>query len=151
MTTIKRTNANDDHFIQFVKALDMDLAIKDGDDHAFYNQYNTLDAIKNVIVAYENGIAVGCGALKEYNTVTVEIKRMYVPPQHRNKGVATTVLKALEEWATELGYAKTILETGKRQPDAIGLYKKNRYLIIPNYGQYATVENSVCFEKALKI
>jgi hypothetical protein len=56
----------------------------------------------------------------------------------------------LENWAGELSYAKCILETGKRQPEAIGLYKKNGYKLIPNYGQYAEAENSLCFEKELK-
>jgi putative acetyltransferase len=59
------------------------------------------------------------------------------------------VLKALEDWAKELGYHKCILETGKRQPDAIALYQKNGYSIMPNYGQYQGVTNSVCFEKQL--
>ena len=60
------------------------------------------------------------------------------------------ILAELETWAAELSFAKCILETGKRQPEAIGLYKKNGYKLIPNYGQYAEIENSVCFEKVVK-
>jgi GNAT superfamily N-acetyltransferase len=74
---------------------------------------------------------------------------MYTLPQHRGKNIATKVLAALEKWATDLGYQKCILETGKRQPEAIRLYQKNGYASIPNYGQYVGVENSVCFEKEL--
>jgi GNAT superfamily N-acetyltransferase len=59
------------------------------------------------------------------------------------------ILAELEKWAGELSCTKCILETGKRQPDAIGLYKKNGYKPVPNYGQYAGVENSVCFEKVI--
>ncbi|RZL48076.1 MAG: GNAT family N-acetyltransferase, partial [Pedobacter sp.] len=66
------------------------------------------------------------------------------------KGVATTVLSALEQWAGELGYKKCVLETGIRQADAISLYQKCGYQSIPNYGQYIGVDNSVCFEKELK-
>ena len=58
--------------------------------------------------------------------------------------------ETLEKWARELSCTRCILETGKRQPEAIGLYKRNGYRLIPNYGQYAAVENSVCFEKELK-
>ena len=75
---------------------------------------------------------------------------MYTPPESRGKGVASKVLTELETWAAEMSYEKCILETGKKQPEAIGLYKKNGYMLIPNYGQYAEVENSVCFEKLLK-
>jgi putative acetyltransferase len=75
---------------------------------------------------------------------------MYVPPGYRKKGIATTILAELENWARELSCTRCVLETGKRQPEAIGLYKRNGYRLIPNYGQYAGVENSVCFGKELK-
>ena len=78
---------------------------------------------------------------------TMEIKRMYVVPESRGKGLATKVVRALELWTVELGHKVCILETGKRQPEAIALYKKNGYQIIPNYGQYEGIENSICFQK----
>jgi len=74
---------------------------------------------------------------------------MYTLPGSRGKGIASQVLAELERWAAELSYEKCLLETGKRQPEAIALYKKRGYRLIPNYGQYAGVENSVCFEKIL--
>jgi len=80
----------------------------------------------------------------------MEVKRMYTLPESRGKGISSKVLGELEKWATELSCKKCILETGKKQPEAIGLYKKNGYEVIPNYGQYAGIENSVCFEKDLK-
>ena len=150
MISVIRTNSDDQDFIELVKHLDADLAGRDGDDHPFYAQFNKIDKIKYVIVAYENGKPVGCGAMKEYTPNTMEIKRMYTLPESRGKGVGTRVLAELEVWAAELSYEKCILETGKKQPEAIGLYKKNGYEIIPNYGQYAEIENSVCFEKGLK-
>jgi len=79
----------------------------------------------------------------------MEVKRMFVTPTSRGKGVASIILKELEAWAVELNVSKCVLETGKRQPEAIRLYTKNAYCIIPNYGQYENVENSVCFEKIL--
>ena len=150
MITIARTDSDNPDFIFLVKLLDADLAQRDGAEHSFYAQFNKIDRIKHVILAYENERPLGCGAMKEYARDTMEIKRMYVPPANRKKGIATTVLSELEKWAGELSYAKCILETGKREPEAIGLYKKNGYKMIPNYGQYVGVENSVCFEKELK-
>ena len=102
-----------------------------------------------MVVVYEDNDAVGCGAIKKYSPNTMEIKRMYTLPEKRGKGVASKVLRELEAWASELSYKTCILETGKRQPEALGLYKKNGYTTIPNYGQYAEIENSVCSEKHL--
>jgi GNAT superfamily N-acetyltransferase len=79
----------------------------------------------------------------------MEIKRMYVTPASRKKGIATMILCELETWAAELSYENCILETGIKQPEAIELYKKNGYTVIPNYGQYAGVQTSVCFEKSI--
>ncbi|MDT8415512.1 MAG: GNAT family N-acetyltransferase [Flavobacteriaceae bacterium] len=145
-----RTNAENEDFIELVKKLDADLAVTDGDEHAFYDQFNKLDAIKYVLLAFENGIPVGCGAIKAYGSDTMEIKRMYVAPDHRGKGIAAKVLAELEKWAGELGFEKCILETGTRQSSAIRLYLKSGYQQIPNYGQYAQVQNSLCFGKSLK-
>ena len=150
MIKIIRTNSDDQDFIDLVKNLDVDLAERDGNDHSFYAQFNNIDKIKYVVVAYENSKPMGCGAIKEYAPNTMEIKRMYTSPESRGKGIATKVLTELEIWATELSYEKCILETGKKQHEAIGLYKKNGYKLIPNYGQYAEIENSLCFEKVVK-
>lgn len=144
-----RTTSDNKDFQQLVKALDADLRIRDGEEHSFYAQFNKIDALKYVIVAYDDDTAVGCGAIKDYSRDTLEVKRMYVSENKRGQGVASTVLKELEKWAVELNYSKCVLETGKKQPEAIALYKKNNYNIIPNYGQYKNVENSVCFEKKL--
>jgi len=147
MTTTLRTDSNHPDFIALVKLLDADLAVIDGEDHSFYDQYNKIDSIKHALVLYNNDEPVACGALKEFAPGIVEVKRMFTAVNQRNKGLASKVLIALEDWAKELGYEKCILETGKRQPDAIALYQKNGYHITPNYGQYQGVTNSVCFEK----
>jgi putative acetyltransferase len=149
MIALQRTDSDNNDFVALVKLLDADLAIRDGEEHAFYAQYNKIDKIKYVVLAYEKGKALGCGALKEFEPGTMEVKRMYVLPEGRNKGIASQLLTELEKWARELSYTRCILETGLKQPEAIGLYKKNGYQQIPNYGQYAGVENSVCFEKLL--
>jgi len=149
MISVKRTNADDHNFQQLVKELDADLKIRDGDDAPFFAQFNKIDTIKYVVVAYNNEMAVGCGAIKEYAPKIMEVKRMYVKPYFRGKGIASVVLKELEKWVVELGFEKCILETGEKQPEAIRLYKKNNYVVIKNYGQYEKVLTSVCFEKTL--
>jgi putative acetyltransferase len=149
MFELKRTNSEDVDFQNLVVELDKDLAIRDGDEHAFFDQFNKIAAIKYVVVLYENGHAIACGAIKEYEEGIMEVKRMFVPLEKRGRGIASIVLKELEKWSQELGYKKCILETGKKQHEAIRLYQKNNYNIIKNYGQYTNVESSVCFEKIL--
>ena len=149
MHKIVRTDSSNPDFQNLVRELDKDLAIRDGDDHAFFAQFNKIAAIKHAVLVYENEVPVACGAIKEYENGVMEVKRMFVPLSKRNKGLASMVLRELETWAKELKYKKCILETGEKQPEAIRLYKKNNYHVIPNYGQYAGVESSVCFEKIL--
>ncbi|HWN89023.1 MAG TPA: GNAT family N-acetyltransferase [Chitinophagaceae bacterium] len=146
-----RTNSDNKDFIALVKLLDAELAELDGDEHVFYAQLNKTDKIKHVILAYENDKPISCGAIREYSPTSTEVKRMYTVRQSRGKGIATKVLIALEKWASELSYQKCILETGWRQPDAIRLYEKNGYKRIPNYGKYAGIANSVCFEKEIPV
>jgi len=150
MITIQRTYSNNQDFIELVKHLDVDLAERDGKDHAFYAQFNKIDKIKYAVVAYDNDQPVGCGAIREYAPKIMEVKRMYTSPASRGRGIASKVLDELEKWASELSYETCVLETGKKQPEAIGLYQKSGYSLIPNYGQYAGIENSVCFEKKIR-
>lgn len=149
MITLIRTDFQNQDFVTLVKLLDADLKIRDGVEHDFYNQFNKIDGLKNVVVAYENKIAVGCGAFKKHDENMVEIKRMYVAVEGRRKGIASKVLGELERWAKELKHSKCILETGKQQPEAIELYKNCAYNITANFGFYENVENSVCFEKLI--
>ena len=121
----------------------------DGDEHSFYDQYNKIDLLKNCIVIFEDETAVACGAIKAFDEQSMEIKRMFTLPEMRGKGIASKILNQLENWTKELGFSKTILETGIKQTEAIALYEKCGYKIIPNYGQYSGIENSVCYEKSL--
>ncbi|HEY0751300.1 MAG TPA: GNAT family N-acetyltransferase [Chitinophagaceae bacterium] len=147
MIDLIRTDSTNPGFVHLVHFLDAELAERDGSENAFYAQYNKIDAIRHVVLVYNNATPVGCGALKEYAPGVMEVKRMYTLPTHRGKGIASLILKELEKWASGMNYTKCILETGKRQPEAIALYQKNGYSLIPNFGQYQGVENSVCFEK----
>ncbi len=149
MLSLIRTDSKNSDFIILVTQLDADLNARDGDEHAFYNQFNSTVDLNHVLVLYANETPVGCGALKKIDELTMEVKRMFVLKTERSKGYATMLLEALELWAKELKNTRCILETGKRQPEAIALYKKGGYLIIPNYAPYQGIENSVCFQKKL--
>ena len=144
-----RTHSGNSEFQLLVGMLDEDLRIRDGADHAYYAQFNKTDKIKYAILALDQNIPVGCGAIREFSPHSMEVKRMYVLNNRRGEGIATGILNELEKWTLELGKTSCILETGKKQPEALSLYLKNGYRIIPNFGPYLGVENSVCFEKFL--
>lgn len=146
---IQRTDSSSNDFRDLVKLLDADLAIRNGEDQAFYSQFNTIDMIKNCIVVYVNETPVACGAFKKFENDTVEIKRMYTHPDFRKKGLATAIVKELEKWAKELNYKKAVLETSLEQNEALSVYEKSGYVRISNYGQYIGIEKSVCYEKIL--
>jgi len=151
MINLLRTDSENADFRELVTLLDADLAIRDGAEHSFYAQFNKVDAIRHVVVAYEGGEAVGCGAIKEYEKGAAEIKRMFVRAERRGRGIAKSILSELEAWANELNFSQCILETGIKQPEAVALYRKSGYETIPNYGQYAGVENSICMNKLILI
>lgn len=147
--TVNRTDYTDEKFQSLVTALDAYLSGVNGDSDGFFRKFNQIDRLQHVVVFEQNGCAMACGAFKEIEPLVVEIKRMFTAPQGRNNGFATKVLEELEAWAMELGYQTAILETSKSMLDAIHLYQKNGYLVIPNYDQYIGVETSVCFSKKL--
>jgi GNAT superfamily N-acetyltransferase len=101
------------------------------------------------LVGYDDGEPVACGGVCHYDGGTAEIRRMYVVPVARGRGLARLLLTALEEEARHLGYSTVRLETGNLQPDAIGLYASAGYGPIERYGPYVDDERSVCFEKRL--
>lgn len=146
---LQRTDANNPDFKELISLLDADLAISDGEDHQFYTQFNKTDQIKYVIITYKNSKAVACGAIKKYDENTMEVKRMFTLPESRGKGLAGMILSELQKWAQEMDYTRLILETGIRQKEAISLYNKTNFILIPNYGQYEGIEASICFEKKL--
>lgn len=145
-----RTDATHPDLEKLIPLLDKELKEEDGPDHAFFAQYNKLHDIRHVVIAYMDRIPVGCGALKIYEGTTGEVKRMFVHPDFRRRGIAEKILAELETWAQELGFEELILETGKTKNAAPSLYTKHGYSIIPNYGQYTGVEQSLCMRKRVK-
>jgi GNAT superfamily N-acetyltransferase len=101
------------------------------------------------LVAWEGEEPVACGGVCRYDETTAELRRMYVVPGARGRGLSRVLLAALEDEARSLGYAFVRLETGDRQPEAIGLYASSGYRPIPRFGPFANDERSVCLEKRL--
>lgn len=149
MLNLKRTTSECHDFHELIRSLDVDLTARYGIQQSFYKQYNAVDRIDTVVIAYIENYPAGCGCFKKFDETTVEIKRMYVKPEYRGKGISKQILAELEKWAAESGFTTAVLETGVHQPEAIGLYQKAGYVPIDNYGQYARVDTSICFKKRL--
>jgi GNAT superfamily N-acetyltransferase len=146
---LKRTSNTEPDFKNLISKLDKYLSMVNGELDAFYAPNNVLDPLDTAVIAYYNGKPVGCGCFKKFDQDSVEIKRMYVDPELRGRGIASTVLNELEKCAKEKGFKYSVLETGIKLNDANGLYRKQGYEVIENYGQYAGIKNSVCMKKAL--
>jgi putative acetyltransferase len=146
---LRRTNSEDNHFHELVELLDKDLQDRYGTLQDFYSRFNSIQNLPTVVVAYYNEQPVGCGCFKQFDEGSVEIKRMYVSNEHRGKGIGAVILAELEKWAAELKVGSMVLETGNNQPEAVHLYGKMGYIVIPNYGQYSGMETSICMKKEL--
>jgi len=146
---VRRTTAADPDFIELVGMLDAFLAGVNGEQHGFYSQFNSADSLTCAVVAYCDGRSVGCGGYRRLDAEAVEIKRMFVRPDSQKTGVGRAILRSLEEEAMKAGYRCARLETSKRMLPAVGLYRSSGYSVIPNYGPYVGVEDSVCMEKPL--
>jgi GNAT superfamily N-acetyltransferase len=101
------------------------------------------------LVARHDGRAVGCGAIRLTDSLTAEVKRMYVEPDQRGQGVGRAVLASLEAAARQLGAQRLVLETGSHSPDALALYRGAGFTQIDCWGEYATSPTSICMQKRL--
>lgn len=149
MVLYKTTNTHED-FTVLTHLLDTELNARYGKAQAAYDRHNVIDLIETALVGYEEGVPVACGCFKKIDDTTVEIKRMFVKSEYRRRGFSVQILGELEAWAGQLGFETTRLETGKGQPEAIALYAKMGYAIIPNFAPYMGMENSVCMAKTIK-
>jgi GNAT superfamily N-acetyltransferase len=145
---VKDTSENPD-FQKLTRQFDDFLVEIDGDEKDFFAQYNQI-YLDHVIIYYAGGQAVGCGAFKPYEGDVAEIKRMFVLPEQRGKGIAGAIVNELEQWAKASGFNYCILETSNKLTSAISLYQRCGYIVIPNYGQYQDVASSVCMKKSIK-
>lgn len=147
---LQRVDNKHPDLLKLVQQLDEELKITDGDDHDFYDQYNGLEDIKHLLLAYTENRATACGGFKAIDNATAEVKRMYTAQEARGKGLARAVLQEVELWAKQEGFERLVLETGVRQHSAIALYQKTGYQrMVENYGPYKGVAESLCFSKLL--
>jgi putative acetyltransferase len=149
MIRIERTHSSDNRFIQLTTRLDMELKELYGSSQEEFDQYNIMTGLNTAVIAYIGDEPVGCGCFKPVDAHTAEVKRMYVDTNVRGRGVGAAVLAELENWARNSGFHSFILETGITQTDAIRLYAKHGYLVIPNFEPYIGNELSICFGKSL--
>jgi putative hydrolase of the HAD superfamily len=102
------------------------------------------------LVTEIDGRAIGCGGLRRHDATTGEIKRVYIDPAHRGRGLSRKLMAHLELAARTIGYRRLVLETGIRLPEAIGLYESSGWQRIRNYGEYQDSPDSRCYEKSLR-
>ena len=119
------------------------------ENRAKYIQYNKVDDIHDVVLAYDNDIPVGSASFKKYDDENAEVKRVFVKKEYRGQGISNELMKMLEQRAREKGFKYFILESGEPLISAMALYRKIGYKVIPNYGQYVDMKDSVCMKKKL--
>jgi putative acetyltransferase len=120
-----------------------------GATHFRLDPSEVADGMGAFLVACRGGVAIGCGALRRIDTLTGELKRMYVNPSARGLGVGHALLVALQAEARRLGLTRVVLETGVRQARALSLYERNGYTRIALFGEYVGSPLSVCMAKDL--
>ena len=114
-----------------------------------YEQYNQRDSIHDVIVVYQDNVPVGCGSFKMYDEEHAELKRIFVEPSCQGVGLGSEIVRRLEAKAKIKGYQWCILETGELLQAASHVYQKLGYKVIPNYGQYVDMPESICMQRRI--
>ena len=145
------TNGENPDFIELCHDLDdfLNELVGGEKNRAEYIPYNKLDDIHDVIVAYDEDIPVGSAGFKKYDNECAEVKRVFIKREYRGKGISKKLMELLEERARNKGYKYLILESGEPLVAAMSLYRKIGYKVIPNYGQYKDMPDSVCMKKEL--
>lgn len=151
MTEFVRTDGKNEDFIENCRLLDMDLDRRVGRQikREKYQKFNQLDEIQEAIVVYEDQKLAGGGAIRKYDDNTAELKRVFVHNEYQGRGIGSRLVSLLMEWAAELGYQRMILETGELLAESCAVYKKLGFGVIPNYGPYADMPESLCMARDL--
>lgn len=145
------TDGNNKDFIELCHGLDdfLNELVGGEENRAEYILYNQLDDIHDVIIAYDDDIPVGSASFKKYDDECAEVKRVFIKQEYRGKGISNTLMELLENAARKQGYHYLILESGEPLVAAMALYRKIGYKVIPNYGQYKDMPDSICMRKEL--
>lgn len=148
-----RTDGKNKDFIENCRLLDMDLDRQVGKKikRDKYRKFNQLDEIQETIVVYdEDKRAVGGGAIRRYDDENIELKRVFIHTEYQGQGIGSKLVSLLIEWAMELGYKRMILETGELLVESCAVYRKLGFEVIPNYGPYVNMPESLCMAKNLE-
>lgn len=148
--TLQRTDGSNRDFRELIVMLDRELWDRYAEIQQEYERGNIVNDDVRVVMAYGNSIALGCGCLRGTGEQgVVEMKRVFVRPEYRRRNIARDIVVELETWAKEVPQRRIILETGKKQPEAIRLYESLGYAVIESYGEYSGKPESVCMAKTL--
>lgn len=144
-----RTDGKNKDFIENCRLLDLDLDRRVGRQikREKYQKFNQLDEIREAIVVYDKDRLAGGGAIRKYDDGTVELKRVFVHTEYQGQGIGSSLVSLLIEWAAELGYRKMVLETGELLAESCAVYKKLGFTVIPNYGPYVDMPESLCMAR----
>ncbi len=152
-TTIAKAQLDDEVSRALIGALNTELSAiypEAGANHFHLGRDQVLAGRGAFLVAWEGAAAVGCGALRLIDEETGELKRMYVAPEARGRGIGRRLVAALEREARGLGVRRLVLETGTRQAAALALYRALGFQPIPLYGEYLqSPQTSICLGKDL--
>ena len=124
---------------------DLETKYGKGSIENFHNENDSMLVFLVAVDSFNNPLA--CGALKHFSKGTAEIKRMFVLPEQRGKGLSKNILNELEQTAIKLGYKRVVLETGHKQPEAISLYRTNGYSQLKCFDKFSDDPDSICFQK----
>lgn len=119
------------------------------ENRAEFIPFNASAEIPVVLLAYADGQPVACAGLKPYSKADAEVKRLWVEPAFRGRRIASALMEQIEEKARALGYRRVILQTRPIMPDAVALYTKRGYALIPNYPPYDKLPGAVCYAKSI--
>lgn len=145
------TDGGNPAFISLCHALDdfLNQLVGGAENRAEYVPYNALDDIHDAIVIYDGDCPIGCAGFKKYDDTCAEVKRVFIRQDYRGLGISHRLMTLLEAAAKEQGYRYFILESGEPLITAMALYRKIGYEVIPNYGPYRDMPESICMKKAL--
>lgn len=152
---VTKENPTEAAATELIKALSAELKAlypnsHGGDGAGAFKPQDVMIPRATFVVAWDGDQPVGCGALRPMDEPEIaEVKRMFVLPEVRGKGISRVILAALENQAREFGYKTLRLETGVHQKEAMGLYASSGYQLIPCYGNYVNEPLSRCYEKSL--
>jgi len=146
---ILKTDGQNNDFLKLISLLDDGLYQRYGELQKQYEQHNKVTLIKDVLIIYRDKLPVACGAVKEKNSNSYELKRIFVVKNQRGLGLGKLLVSKLEEITKSRGAKYTVLETGIKQYEAINLYKSCGYYPIDNYEPYTGNPNSLCMKKDL--